>query len=261
MRDDDVMAAERSNSELVDAIDDVLLQTLSLARDLTEDDADLPTDCPGWTVRDVLAHMVGLEQVLQGAPQPVVDLPDLDHVVNEFDEYMERQVQVRRQLPLSAIADELAGLRSRRIPTLRSLASQGDPVVPSPFHEQPMSRAMPIRVFDLWAHEQDIRRAVGLPPRVDCAAADVSMERGLLGWTHTIPKLLDQPATVSIEVTGRPDLSTEFDVDGGGDEVAIRGDLATLTAVFCGRGDRPAGVLTGSDALVSALDGRLGLTP
>ena len=143
MRDDDDMAADRSNSELVDAVDDVLLQTLSLARDLTESDADLPTDCPGWTVRDVLAHMVGLEQVLQGAPQPAVELPELDHVVNEFDEYMEQHVHIRRQLPLSAIADELAGLRSRRIPTLRSQAKEGDPVVASPFRDQPMSKAMP----------------------------------------------------------------------------------------------------------------------
>lgn len=261
MRDDGDVAAQRTNSELVDAVDDVLLQTLSVARDLSESDADLPTDCPGWTVRDVLAHMVGLEQVLQGAPQPAVDLPDLDHVVNDFDRYMEQQVHIRRRLPLAAIADELAGLRSRRTPTLRSLAQQDDPVVPSPFREQPMSKAMPIRVFDLWAHEQDIRRAVGLPPRVDCAAAEISMERSLLGWTHAIPELLDRPATVVIDVDGRPDLSTEIEVDGGGDEVVIRGDLATLTAVFCGRGEQPAGVLEGDDALVAALDGRLGLTP
>ncbi|MEQ9161950.1 MAG: maleylpyruvate isomerase N-terminal domain-containing protein, partial [Ilumatobacter fluminis] len=66
------MAADHSNVHLVEAIDDVMLQTLSLARDLTEADADLPTDCPGWTVRDVLAHMVGVEAVLQGAPQPAV---------------------------------------------------------------------------------------------------------------------------------------------------------------------------------------------
>ena len=253
------MAAQRTNSELVDAVDDVLLQTLSLARDLSESDADLPTDCPGWTVRDVLAHMVGLEQVLQGAPQPAVELPPLDHVVNEFDEYMEQHVQIRRQLPLSAIADELAGLRSRRIPTLRSLAAQGDPDVPSPFRTQPMSKALPIRVFDLWAHEQDIRRAVGLPPRVDGVAAEISVERALLGWTHAIPKLLDRPATVSIEVVDGP--STELEVDGGGPSVEIRGDLATLTAVFCGRGEQPAGVVTGDDELVGALAGRLGLTP
>ena len=261
MRDDGAMAAGRSNSELVDAVDDVLLQTLSLSRDLTEGDADLPTDCPGWTVRDVLAHMVGLEQVLEGAPQPAVELPELTHVVSEFDEYMEQHVQVRRQLPLSAIADELAGLRSRRVPGLRALAAEDDPVVPSPFREQPMSKAIPVRVFDLWAHEQDIRRAVGLPERVDCVAAEVSIERVVFGWSRAIPRLLDQPATVLIEVIGRPDLSTSIDVEGGGNEVVVRGDLATLTAVFCGRGPQRAGVLTGDEALVAALDGRLGLTP
>lgn len=43
---------ERSIHVLIDAVDDVLLTTLSWVRDLTETDADLPSECPGWTVRD-----------------------------------------------------------------------------------------------------------------------------------------------------------------------------------------------------------------
>ena len=113
-----------SNLELIDAVDDVLLTTLSLVRDLSEDDADLPTECPGWTVRDQLAHMVGLEQVLNGAPQSDIELPPLDHVRNEIDEYMERQVHIRRQLPMAAIAGELAGLRKRRLSSLRRPAGE-----------------------------------------------------------------------------------------------------------------------------------------
>ena len=252
---------EHTNLELVAAVDDVLLQTLSLVRDLSEADAERPTDCPAWTVRDVLAHMVGLEQVLEGAPQPTIDLPPLDHLRNEFDEYMERQVHIRRQLPLAAIADELAGLRPRRLATLRSLAEQGDPVVEGPFGEQPLSRSLPIRVFDLWAHEQDIRRAVDLPVRDDCMAAEISLERALLGWRRAIPKLFDRPATVTVRVTAPSPSDTTIEAHGGGPSATLEGDLGVLTWIFCGRGPVPDGVLTGDDEVVAAVQGRLGLTP
>ena len=243
---------ERTNADLVAAVDDVLLQTLSLVRDLGEDDADLPTDCPAWTVRDVLAHMVGLEQVLQGAPQPAAELPPYDHVRNEFDEYMEQHVYIRRLLPLAAIADELAGLRSRRTPTLRSLADRGDPDMPGPFGSaNPMSKSLPIRVFDLWAHEQDIRRAVGLPVRTDCVAAEVSMERALIGWRHAVPKLVGRPATVVVQVTEPHPSETVIVVAGADDDgdagasALLAGDIGLLTWVFCGRGAPPDGALDG----------------
>jgi uncharacterized protein (TIGR03083 family) len=253
---------QRTNSELVAAVDDVLLQTLSLVRDLSEDDGLLPTDCPAWNVRDVLAHMVGLEQVLQGAPQPTVELPPSDHVRTEFDEYMEQHVYIRRLLPLAAIADELAGLRSRRTPTLRALAERGDPDVTGPFGTNPMSKSLPIRVFDLWAHEQDIRRAVGVPVRTECVAAEVSMERVLIGWRRAVPGLVGRPATVTIRVTDPQRSETVIAVDGGaGASARLVGDIGLLTWLFCGRGAPPDGTLTGDPEVVDALRGGLGLTP
>ena len=117
---------ELSNADLVDGVEDVLSSTLSLARTITEEQGRLPTDCPGWTVKDNLAHMVGLEQVLNGAPEPDVELPPLDHVKKDFDAYMERHIHIRRGLPVSSIADELAGLLPRRIEGLRSTVAEGD---------------------------------------------------------------------------------------------------------------------------------------
>ncbi len=45
---------------------------------------DLPTDCPGWTVKDQLAHVIGVERMVMGdeAPPPLEVVPD--HVRNEF---------------------------------------------------------------------------------------------------------------------------------------------------------------------------------
>jgi uncharacterized protein (TIGR03083 family) len=254
--------AEISNLVLIDAIDDVLLTTLSLVRDLSETDADLPTDCPGWTVRDQLAHMVGLEQVLNGAPQPEIELPPLDHVRNDLDAYMERQVHIRRQLPLAAIADELSGLRRRRLSALRRSAGEGDPDVPAPFGVRPLSKSLPTRVFDLWTHEQDIRRAVGLPVRETCAAAEISVDLVVRNWSAALPKILDgNDLNVAIEVSAPYERSAEVAVGNGGPSVTIAGTPAEITRAFCGRGEPAADLVTGDPDMVALLAGRLGLTP
>lgn len=248
--------------QLLDAFDDILRTTVSLARDLSEDDADRPTDCPGWTVRDQLAHMTGLEQVLGGAPQPDIELPPLDHVRTDFDGFMERQVHVRRQLPLSAIADELDGLRRRRSSQLRGLAAEGDPEVPGPFGMRKLSASLPIRVFDLWAHEQDIRRAVGLPVRQHGEAASISLGRALLGWTVGFPKALDgHDLDLVVEVTDPEPSTTAVTIGAGGPTVTIRGDLATVTWLFCGRGAATDEVSGDDPELVAAVRERLAFTP
>lgn len=252
---------EQSIDELIDAVDDVLLTASSLAYDLTEADAELPTECPGWTVRDQLAHMAGLEQVLAGAPQPDVELPTLEHVSTAVDVYMEQQVHVRRQLPLSAIADELAGLRPRRIAELRRLAAIGDVPVKGPFGDRPLSASLPIRVFDLWAHEQDIRRAVGLPVRTDCAAAELALERCLLGWSVGLPKQLDIDVELVISVTDPTASETRIGVDAGRPTATLTGDRGQITRWFCGRSAPGDDDLTGDPAAVAAVRTRLAMTP
>ncbi len=254
---------DRTNLELIDVVDDVLLTTLSLARDLTEDDAARPTECPGWTVRDQLAHMVGLEQVLDGAPMPDVDLPPFDHVRTDTDRFMEKPVHARRSLPLASVADELAGMRPRRIANLRRVAgTAGDPAVLGPFGERPLSASLPIRVFDLWAHEQDIRRAVGLPVRTDCAAAEIAFDRVLSGWSAALPTALDgcDGSVVVIRTDPSPS-KTRIPLGGDGPQVIVSGDLGELTRLFCGRTRPAADALSGDASLAQALRDRLGVTP
>lgn len=253
---------EPTIAQLLDAFDDILRTTVSLARDIPEADADGPTDCPGWTVRDQLAHMAGLEQVLGGAPQPDIELPPLDHVSTDFDIYMERQIHVRRQLPLSAIADELDGLRRRRSSQLRALAAEGDPEVPGPFGMRKLSATLPIRVFDLWVHEQDIRRAVGLPVRQHGDAATISLGRALLGWTGGFPKALDgRDLDIVVDVTGPDPSTTTISVGAGGPTITVRGDLGTITRLFCGRGPVTDEVTGVDPDLVAAVRDRLAFTP
>lgn len=86
---------------LIEAYEDVLTATLQLAREISDEAATLPTDCPGWSVHDQLSHMVGLEQVLAGSPRPTIDTPDLPHVRGDIGALMEQMVHVRRELPFA----------------------------------------------------------------------------------------------------------------------------------------------------------------
>lgn len=254
--------ADRTISELAAAVEDVLRTTLDLAREIGEDEADRPTDCPGWTVRDQLSHMVGLEQVLNGAPFPTVELPGFDHVLTDFDVYMEKIVHIRRQLPLSSIADELAGLLPRRVAQLRALAAEGDPMVLGPFGERALSASMPIRVFDLWAHEQDIRRAIGLPVRQTGVAAEVALERTLLGWSGLLPKQVEGvDGVLSIRVTGRPSSDASITLGNGGPTATLIGDVGRLTWLGCGRGAADPAWLEGDPTVIAAVMPHLGFTP
>ncbi len=230
-----------SPTEMVNTIEDVLTHTLALGRELTEEDADRPTDCPGWTVRDQFAHIVGLGQLLEGAHGPPTELPDLDHVSSDLDRFMEGPVHARRGLPLVAVVDELAGYIPRRLAHLKEITDQdGDPQIDSPLGEpQSFSRAIPIHITDIWGHETDIRRAVGREPRLDCAAGHHCLAQTLRAWSALLPR--------NVEGT---DAELTVTVEGGGDGV---GDSATITLGAGG----PTASLSGSGAaLVRAGFGR-----
>ena len=207
--------------------------------------------------------MVGLEQVLAGAPPPTVELPDLPHVHGDIGRFMELGVHVRRGLPLVAVVDELAGLRPRRVAELRALVADGaDPLVPTPFGERPLSAGLPMRVFDLWAHEQDIRRAVGLAPRTDGLAAEISIDRTLALWRRALPSEAEGvDGELVIEVTGPEPSSLSITLGAGGPVATLRGDLGDITRVCCGRVVPGDDLLTGDPGLVEALRPKLGLTP
>lgn len=254
-----------SNADLVDIVDDVLTTTIELAYDLDETDGARSTECPGWSVRDQLAHMVGLEQILGGAPEPAIELPPLDHVTSDVDAFMERPVHVRRGLPLVSVADEMAGLRPRRIAQMRRQAADGDPDVRAPMGtRRPLSLALTIRVFDLWVHEQDIRRAVGLPVRTGCAAADVGLERALAGWSAALSDRSGAIGSLTIRVVDRGLPDTRIELGEHVDDapsVLLAGDVGDLLRVFCGRNAPIDDLLTGDADLARSLVPHLAMTP
>ena len=57
---------------------------IDLGRTARPGDAERPTDCPGWTVLDQVAHVAGGEAMTDGEPRPDVDISHHAHVRHDF---------------------------------------------------------------------------------------------------------------------------------------------------------------------------------
>src|SRR5262249_39529213 len=72
------------DQQVVDALEEVWRRIAGFGAELREDDWKLPTEVPGWTVQDNLAHLTDIESMLLGRPRPEHVVPDgLAHVKNE----------------------------------------------------------------------------------------------------------------------------------------------------------------------------------
>ena len=133
-----------------------------------------PTDLAGWDVRAVAAHIAHLEAILAGAPEETVEVGEPDHVTGLMGLYTEQGVVARRACAPDEIINEI-----RSAVTARHTALLADP--PTDGSAKPdrifggigwdWRRLLRNRPLDVWMHEQDVRRAVGLPGHLDTPAA------------------------------------------------------------------------------------------
>jgi uncharacterized protein (TIGR03083 family) len=138
---------------------DALLSTLS------EDHWPAPTPLPGWSVHDVVAHIIGAESSLQGVPTPTsdCDVSGLPHVHNEVGVRNECWVRHLRPESPAAMLDRFRAITGERRSALSEM-TDGDwhAQITTPVGPDTYGRYMRVRTFDCWMHEQDIREAVGV---------------------------------------------------------------------------------------------------
>lgn len=133
----------------------------SLLSGLTDEQWQRPTSLPGWTVHDVVSHIVGTEAMLSGAPTPQAG-PRPDYVHNDIGALNEAWVEYLRP---ESPADMMA--RFREVTTRRKAAlsattpEQWAAATMTPVGPDSYGRFMRVRIFDCWVHEHDIRDAVG----------------------------------------------------------------------------------------------------
>jgi uncharacterized protein (TIGR03083 family) len=212
----------------------------------------MPTDLTGWSVFDNVAHVNALEDELAGrpVPSPIHDWSRFPHVRTPFQQYTEVGVEARRSMSPTELVAELSALSGERTRQLRYLPDDPDAELRGPAGMVgPVSRVMGTRTLDIWAHEQDVRRATGRPTRMTGPAATASQQRMIEALPLIISREAEAPVgtTVNWNITGEPDtrLAVRVDTDGRGrlepalaegrPDATIALSLEVLQLLFCGR--------------------------
>lgn len=221
-----------------------------LVQPLVEADWNRRTPCPGWSVRDVVSHIIGLDSEMLGDPRPIHTLPrDLFHVTNDHQRYMEMQVDVRRHHTAPEMTSELEYMIIRRNRQLRNESRDPGTKVRGPLGtELTLEEAMRGHAFNVWVHEQDLRAALGRPGNLDSPGAHVARDVLLAELPRIVAEDADAPRssavvfdvhgpveflrTIRVDIQGRGTLET---VPALGPAATLTLDWETYVRLACGR--------------------------
>ncbi|MFJ5530240.1 maleylpyruvate isomerase family mycothiol-dependent enzyme [Streptomyces sp. NPDC093261] len=221
-----------------------------LVQPLVEGEWNRRTPCPGWSVRDVVSHVIGMDCEMLGDPRPIHTLPrDLFHVTNEQQRYTEMQVDVRRHHTAPEMTSELEYTVIRRNRQLRNESRDPGTKVRGPFgSEQTLEEAMRYRAFDVWVHEQDLRTALGRPGNLDSPGALITRDELLAALPKVVAEgagappgtavVFDVHGPVDFLRTVRVDAEGRGTIDGTpslGPAVSLTLDWETYVRLACGR--------------------------
>jgi uncharacterized protein (TIGR03083 family) len=258
----------------VAAYEQTVRSTITLAETFGPAEWDLPTECPGWTVRDQVAHIIGVERMMLGDPEPEHTPAELSHVRNDFGRMLEVAVDARRTEPVEMVLAELRETLKRRLAALETTDPEQQMKAPDG-RMGPYSRMLMFRAFDCWIHEQDIRRAVGRPGNLDAPAAERARQIMVSGLPFVVAKRAGAGpgSTVALEITGPPSFRSCVVVgnDGRGQAIESTPDptvtlrmgwesYVRLAAGRCGPGEVEVSV-DGDRDLASRILGNMAVTP
>jgi len=240
---------------------------VALAQALDDADWDRPTPCPGWSVGDVVAHIVAIDADLLGdaATPHEPDWSALPHVgESPFSRYTETGVDSRRGRDREAVVAELADVVGRRRGQLAT--DDRDPHTELPWiggGTRTLHQVLRMRTFDTWAHEQDIRSALGRPGGEGTPGAQVTAHVLASALPMVVGKRLQAApgTTVRLVVTGAVPFERSVGIDDGGRAVftdpvehpttRVEMGWMTFVALGCGRvgaEEAAAGVIITGDA-------------
>ncbi|MEU6341356.1 maleylpyruvate isomerase family mycothiol-dependent enzyme [Streptomyces sp. NPDC046977] len=209
-----------------------------------------PTECPYWSVRDVVSHVIGFECELLGDPRPIHTLPsDLRHMTSEYARYVEVPVDKRRHHTPPEVFGELDYTIIRRARQLRNETRAPQDTVRGPMgKEMTLEELLKWRVFDVWVHEQDLRRALGEPGNLDSPAAVLARDWILAELPKAVAERAGAPAgsAVVFDVHGEQEFMRTVrvgadgkgSIDGSvslGPAVTMTMDWETFVRLTCGR--------------------------
>ncbi|MDA8027146.1 MAG: maleylpyruvate isomerase family mycothiol-dependent enzyme [Actinomycetota bacterium] len=226
-----------STSFVVSALSETWNSLLGYSTSVSEEEWDRPSNCPNWTVRDVLAHIIGTELSLLGEASP--DEPEAfgDHVKNDVGKMNERWVTFLRTEPITRLIDRFEHVIEMRLKYLNGLDEESFNA-PSwtPVGEGTYRDFMEIRVMDCFVHEQDIRVSTGSDFIYHDRSGAISLDKLTSGLGFVIGKKAKAPdgSQVTFEIAISPNnvTSTTLLVDGGRATIVREVDHSRDTAII-----------------------------
>jgi len=191
----------------------------AVADELDARDWDRPTDCPGWSVRDVLAHLVAIEEHLAGIDTPEVPAGERSTGRVVTAAWTQVGVDARRDRPVAGLLADLDAALAAREQQLRQELAAAEPAgrparLPAGLAWD-WDTLLRNRAIDMWVHGQDIRRAVERPGGMDNAGAAVTLGAFAMALPFVIGKLVRPPAGASVvfELSGAQSATIAVGID------------------------------------------------
>ncbi len=254
-------------ADRLDALQQTWISLGEVLQDLPEREWRIETGCPGWTVQDTVAHLTSFELAAMGEHQPEHMLPaGLEHVHGDTHRMIEIPIDYRRSWAPRKVFDEFRDVTARRLTMLRADDTPSDAMMPFIFGGQlPYRSFMAVRVFDAYAHEQDIRRATGRNGNLTGPAASLARRQLVSAWSRACASLPEfAGASVKVEIDGELHRLTEAPGDTvTAPEVIWHTSFENAMALGCGRADADLASVTviGDEDLFQSLIPHLAFTP
>ncbi|HWD96332.1 MAG TPA: maleylpyruvate isomerase family mycothiol-dependent enzyme [Acidimicrobiales bacterium] len=204
---------------IVDTLDETWSSIERTLRPREPEAYDALTPCPGWSVRDVLSHLLGFELMMRGELKPPSHEGSWpSHVKNPIGEINEAIVDSYRSWPGVEVLDLFRATTTRSIEILRSLDDDSwEKVGWSPEGDRPFHRFQETRALDSWIHLQDIRDALLEPSDDHGPGEEIVVNR----FESALPYVLGKKAgahdgtLVQINLSGRLARSILIGVENG----------------------------------------------
>ena len=194
-----------SSSFIISAFRETWYSLQGYSSQLTDDQWEAPSDCPGWSVKDVLSHLVGTERHLLGESTPILDESEMpDHVKNDIGRLNEAWITELRDLSGAQVLAIFENVTIARLNFLEELSEeQFDEDADLPVGKGTYRDFMAMRVMDCFVHEQDIRKSTGGSFLPHDRSGRIAIEQLSSGLGYVIGKKLKPPegAVIRVDVT------------------------------------------------------------